>query len=304
MTNRVEPLAMNNPNRQHDRRYFYKYVTPSTATAILGSRTLRWSSPQIFNDPFDTPRNLTFDCAPRELQEALAEELARLIESGANTPPNALPMLDVLLSVTRNAGAGVRAALATDLRVNALKDIPEPLVGFRGFQDYWDNAIPAFRILCMSETPTSTAMWAHYADSHRGVVLEFEADDAVDSPLLMARPVRYQDEPPKLPSKPEWIESIIGRKKIDMKEFFTEYQFTKSLQWSGEKEWRVVSYARPGETGLFADYHFDATELRRVIVGANCSAEDQATIGALVATYADASVVRARIDHDSRKIEL
>jgi len=127
--------------------------------------------------------------------------------------------------------------------------------------------------------------------------------DEVDSPLLIARPVRYQDESPRLPSKREWIESIIGRKKIDMREFYTEYQYTKSLQWAYEKEWRVVSYARPGETGLFADYHFNAPELRRVILGANCPAEDEAEFRKLVAGYGDVPLVRARINQDSRTID-
>jgi len=153
-----------NPNRRHDRQLFYKYATAGTAKAVLSTRKLRWSSPLIFNDPFDVPRKLIFECGARELQEALAEELARLIESGAPAPPAATPMLGVLLATLRNAGPHVSAVIAEDLRVNALKNIPEPAVGFRAFQDYWDSAVPTFRILCMSETAVSTAMWAHYAD--------------------------------------------------------------------------------------------------------------------------------------------
>jgi hypothetical protein len=298
---------MNNVNRRHDRQYFYKYVTSSTAKAILRSRTLRWSSPQLFNDPFDTPRKLTFDCTSRELQEALAEALARLIETNAEMPPNAPIMLVVLLSMLKLGGRDtpeMRAHLANDLRTNALKTIPEPAVGLRAFQEDWDDRIPKMRILCVSETAKSTAMWAHYADTHQGAVLEFESADEVDSPLLMARVVRYQDEPPRLPSKEEWVESIIGRTKIDLAEFFSDYQYVKSVQWAYEKEWRVVSYARSGETGLSGDYRFFPEELRRVILGANCSASDETEVRALVtSSYPNTSVVRAQLNHELRQID-
>jgi hypothetical protein len=239
------------------------------------------------------------------LQEALAEALACLIESDADTPPNASAMLYVLLGMLRHGGrAEMRAFLAHDLRTNALKNIPEPAVGLRAFQDDWDDRIPKMRVLCVSETAASAVMWAHYADTHRGAVLEFESADEVDSPLLIARAVRYQDEPPRLPSKDEWVESIIGRTKIDLGEFFSEYQYIKSAQWAYEQEWRVVSYARSGEAGLFGDYHFFPEELRRVILGAACSASDEVAVRALVASsYPNASIVRAHINHELRQID-
>ena len=297
--------AAPNPNRCHDRQYFYKYVTPSTAKAVLTNRTLRWSSPLVFNDPFDVPRNLSFDFTARELQEALAEDLACMIETSAATPPKAMPMLGVLLNALRNhPAAAYRAYIANDLRVNALKSIPEPAIGFRGFQDFWDTSIPTMRILCVSENATSTVMWAHYAASHTGTALEFEALDAVDSPLLMVRPVQYQAAPPKLPSKQEWVESLMGRHPIEIEHFFKEYQYVKGEQWAYEQEWRIVSFARPGERGLSADYNFSAPELRRVILGANCSVEDESHIRSLVAvTYPHASVVRARLNHELRRID-
>jgi len=40
-------------NRLHDRRSFFKYTSAATAKLVLNNRTLRWSSPSLFNDPFD-----------------------------------------------------------------------------------------------------------------------------------------------------------------------------------------------------------------------------------------------------------
>jgi hypothetical protein len=36
----------------------------STAKIVLQNKTLRWSSPVEFNDPFDVPRELAFDVTP------------------------------------------------------------------------------------------------------------------------------------------------------------------------------------------------------------------------------------------------
>ena len=46
------------PNRKHERRYFYKYVSAKTAKIIISTRKLRWSSPVLFNDPFDVTQEL------------------------------------------------------------------------------------------------------------------------------------------------------------------------------------------------------------------------------------------------------
>lgn len=40
-------------DRANNRKCFYKYATADTAEAILEKQTLKWSAPNIFNDPFD-----------------------------------------------------------------------------------------------------------------------------------------------------------------------------------------------------------------------------------------------------------
>ena len=58
----------------HDRDYFYKYVPARTALKILQSRTLRYSSPALFNDPFDCQTRMDFNFEVRELVEAFLEQ--------------------------------------------------------------------------------------------------------------------------------------------------------------------------------------------------------------------------------------
>src|SRR5580692_1932007 len=50
--------------RNHNRTHFFKYTSASVAKIIFTNRTLRWSSPILFNDPFDVHRELGPNVSP------------------------------------------------------------------------------------------------------------------------------------------------------------------------------------------------------------------------------------------------
>jgi hypothetical protein len=151
-----------------------------------------------------------------------------------------------------------------------------------GIQQHWANLRPQMRILCVSEAPDVPPMWAHYAENHRGAVLHFTRDDAIDTPLHVARKVVYRPDPPRLPPLEDWVLSILKEKPFDLKELFKEYEYIKQSHWAPEREWRIVSYMRPGDTGLFSDFPFDPRELRAIFVGVRMPPEDGAIVKALL----------------------
>ena len=57
----------------------------------------------------------------------------------------------------------------------------------------------------------------------------------------------------------------------------------KTNEWSYEKEWRIVSKARPGENELFSDHGYHPNELTGILLGSKCSAEDRSDLLALLA---------------------
>jgi hypothetical protein len=125
-------------------------------------------------------------------------------------------------------------------------------------------------------------MWNHYADSYRGAVLQFEAVDKLDSVLLVARPVVYQAEPPAIADARAWARCMLrkdGRTYLDL---FTEYQYTNTPDWAYEREWRIATFRRSGESGKFSDWSFAPRELVGLYLGPRCSEEDQAEILALL----------------------
>jgi hypothetical protein len=110
-------------------------------------------------------------------------------------------------------------------------------------------------ILSLTEDPKNLLMWAHYADSHQGGVVEFDSSH----PFFTARhfdegftsilkKVKYRRRRPILP--------ILHFKKYKI--FYNDYLggwlallntadplfFTKGLEWRYEREWRLIRQLR------------------------------------------------------------
>jgi Protein of unknown function (DUF2971) len=87
-------------------------------------------------------------------------------------------------------------------------------------------------VLCLSEVPDSLLMWAHYAGSHTGFVVEFDAlhpsfheQKSGEDDLRHIRRVYYRDTRPSAPL-------------ADMSAI--ELFLVKSGHWGYEREWRIV----------------------------------------------------------------
>ena len=93
---------MRSPNRKHQRQSFFKYTSAETARQVLANRTLRWSSPLLFNDPFDVPRELLFGITPEELVQASGRQMVRLIESPPDDTTKYLPKLQLISVLPAN----------------------------------------------------------------------------------------------------------------------------------------------------------------------------------------------------------
>lgn len=268
------PTRYRSPNRSHEQRFFYKYTTAKSAESILATRKLRWSSPVLFNDPFDVTQELRLNFEEAELDEVLAEEVASLIEKGT------FPSMDP--PHRPGIPPDQRRAIAQELTRESGTATPGLTQSFHQLKEHWRQTVHTFRILCLSEVHDVNSMWQHYADAFRGVVLEFEAVDEIDSVFLVARPIIYQDSPPAIADPREWVRCMLGQTKSSLLDLFTEYAYVKTTVWSYEQEWRIVSTALPGETGCFADYGFRPRELAGIYLGPRLPTEQRANLLALL----------------------
>jgi len=261
----------------------YKYVTAHVAKIILVNYKLRWSSPVLFNDPFDVQRDFNFGFELDELAEPVVNEILRLISADSIPDLSRNPSAAFLIHMLRRRDN----TLLWDTIIPELpKLIKEGLElarenSYKQIKEQWSEFIPDFRILCFSEVYDHPLMWSHYADSHKGVVLGFQSVDS-SSIWNVSQPVTYQDSPPMWASRDEWVSILTGQANLDLTSVFTKYACTKTPEWAYEKEWRIISFCRKGETGHYSDYGFNPRELKSVYLGCDIPKEEADEIALLL----------------------
>lgn len=276
--------------RTHDRQNFFKYVSAGTAISILTNRTLRWSSPVLFNDPFDVPRELSFGVTSDDLIDALIRRIANLIEN----PPDDTSALDpttalIVESVKKNNSMKLKAELIDGLTdvASSQRFTGESLDALRVMWKVW---IPNFRILCFTESPDHVAMWYHYANQYSGVVLEFRCDDEHDSAWLLAKPVIYPKAKPDVYTAEGWARLLTMPQQLAINKILDVSTLIKSQDWSYEREWRIISFKRADDIGLFTDYAFHQNELSGIYLGPMISESDREALTDLAKGYPRAAV--------------
>lgn len=102
----------------------------------------------------------------------------------------------------------------------------------RSFQSEFEDLRTRMGISCLSEEDDSLLMWAHYANNHRGICVEYELLEFNKQLGFSPVPIVYSDERVSIHTL-ETLES-------DIQGFFVESLTSKSPEWSYEKEWRII----------------------------------------------------------------
>jgi len=120
-----------------------------------------------------------------------------------------------------------------------------------------ENYSKVMGFLCFSSKNYDPVQWAHYADNHCGMCMEFDISDAL--PVK----IKYQNNP---------IEIDISNRK--WKDLFIESTITKYQHWSYEREFRVSiklkDKAVKEVNGLYFIPYSDELILRKLYAGVRC----------------------------------
>lgn len=155
-------------------------------------------------------------------------------------------------------------------------------------------------LLCLSADISSTAMWGHYADRHKGVAYEFHFEQEVLGTLFH---VEYKNERVELSDKTNL------NIKAEYKEFIITLLGRKAECWGFEAEFRWVFplingkvHVTVGKDGFI--YMAIPKELKRIILGVDCPLIEGVVSNALHEHgFKDVAVTRARLsDRDYRVI--
>ena len=114
---------LRSPNRLHERISFFKYMPASTAKVVLDNSTLRWSSPSLFNDPFDVPRELSFGITPAQIIEALGKRCVSLVENPPEDSSDLESNLKTIVDTVKNGAplAGSSLVIIHYMRMRRLR---------------------------------------------------------------------------------------------------------------------------------------------------------------------------------------
>jgi hypothetical protein len=267
-------------------KHFYKFCTAKVAKISLSTQSLRFSSPLLFNDPFDCyfppgfsnlRRNVTI--FEKRLHAVL--EGKEILPSDSKAAFNLVPLIGLAGNVPPEVIERTRKHHRANMLAVANEFNDESKIN-------WENMVQRLRLLSLCaevENPLKNPLgnpllWAHYADCHRGVAIEFDASFKSEEPLFQtARPVKYQRQVPRAYSRKDFIEDALGLKSLPAEaQAFLPLLLTKSIEWSYEREWRIVRVASEEPQGLFTDLPFCPRALTKIHLGCRVSNRNRKAI--------------------------
>lgn len=201
-------------------------------------------------------------------------------------------------------------------RINSVVDKAEDLL---------INNTKEFGICCFSESNDNIHMWSHYADSHKGVCVEYDSSNFEDyfSQLLQSRcnlrPVDYRKQLINLDGDIEWkihqeytefkrFASIVKNpKELDL--LFEKILLQKNKEiWSTEKELRLIigGLARQNnkDKELNAGYKIPIKRsiVKSIIFGVNASEKLKSEIREIFGS--EMNYQNAKLDFENWKLKI
>jgi hypothetical protein len=215
----------------------------------LINREMWFSNPSDFNDPFDCDINMTFNDSPNSSIQHYFETYLKK-------------------QFTLKELEGINTTKISNLDFGALiNKVAKRVAQRKG-------------IACFMSNCDNLLMWAHYADSHKGVCLKFDIleDTEFFSP---AKKVIYTEDYPEY----NYLK--------DKNDFVNHMFFTKSNEWNYEGEVRILKNKKD-------NYLFKENSLKELIFGCNVSENDKKTLIKIIKQYYPNTKLKQAVKSDSK----
>lgn len=178
------------------RKFFKYYAYDKYVLEMLINSEAWYAKPESYNDPFDGE----FEIA----EELTIDEYLKLFLSVDPRDPKY---------------TDYKSIVASEWGKNQPRDAINSVKTF----------LPIYKnigSICLSRNSDSILMWSHYADKHKGLVVEFDIPS--DTPIL---PVVYENK-----LTPRQIQDVYGCTQNG----FIPVAFSKHTDWEYEEEWRIA----------------------------------------------------------------
>lgn len=272
-----------------------KYAGPRTAIKILNSGTLRWSSPALFDEPWNVKLDPRLDFDHHLVSKAMLKAAAAMIFTRELPAGNVDHPLYKAIRRWRAEDRFHDETEAHDALSELLAPTPETVrAKLQQMVSTWKTLVETARLVCFSETHKDLNSWRHYAQNYRGVAMRFSCEGALKDPIAM----EYTNTPPKLTTLKEQVDDLVGIKRAPTPDSYQSKMFVKSKAEAPEKEWRCLRVMREEDLDCgedvedwYMDEPFPATELKAVYLGFMMEENTKAEIIDLLATAYPGTIV-------------
>ncbi|MCB1644741.1 MAG: hypothetical protein KDI36_04775 [Pseudomonadales bacterium] len=285
-----------------------KYASINTAMEIINSGTLRWSSPELFNEPWAVRFNpeLSFDhhtVSKAMLRAATAMIFTRDLPAGNLDHP-----LYKAIRRWRGEDRFHDENEAYEALSELLAPTPETLRGkLEKMICQWQALVETARVICFSENHRELRCWEKYADNYRGVALRFARRNAFANP----EPVDYTTTRPNLTTVKEQVDDLVGIRAAEKPASFTSRFLMKPRSDAQEKEWRCIRIMNEEDLDCgediedwYMDEPFHPQDLEAVYLGFRMSEYDRETFSQLIrSAYPSVTIYQSRPQEDQYELD-
>lgn len=239
----------------------FKYLPPDRID-VLKNKSIRFSQPSAFNDPFEFKPVISTVASSEFFQNHIESNFDTLAEEQLSLLPVQMRGL-VSKSDLRKMLNSIIAANSEPINKtlqNSAAKVSEV---------FTDKSNELVGVLSLTEKNDNLLMWSHYADSHRGFCLGFDSTTEFFN--------RKRSETDEFYHLRKVIYSSKRPSKTMMDINSTDMFLLKSDDWEYEQEWRMCSVLRDADTvigNISPAVHlfgFPCSTITDVIVGANAN---------------------------------
>jgi len=202
----------------------FKYLAEERVS-FLRDGLIRFSQPQVFNDPFELKPIFTSFGSEKHFEVRIREDFDEIVRDEYEAQ-SAEFKAAISFSAFRSFAEQKRPLLVKGVTKLANQLAPAVQAAFhKGFEKH-------VGVLSLTEEPASLLMWAHYANSHQGFVVEFDSEHGFfDQRKSESDELRHLQRVQYSASRPSLTLSQISA--------FGDL-LQKSEQWAYEREWRML----------------------------------------------------------------
>jgi hypothetical protein len=197
----------------------FKYVKPKTGITILENKTLQWSIPDSFNDPFEFKSPFAYGFEWDEMTGVVLRELAKILtQPGEPNLVDENPVAPNIKERRKECKGKDPNEVIELIRPRFLPLIEQFKEDAAHDEESWREWKKTYLVLCLSAVHNHILMWSHYTCSHQGAVFEFrpivQLSDAAlfGTSTLFAQPVFYSLEVPVAATLEEYVRYLTGQK--------------------------------------------------------------------------------------------